>query len=135
MDIRDVYVIDAAVVIKMAILPIPSLITLTEISVAIIDSAIVTNLQRPVPGEPHIVIVHKSPVTRCPQISRLGRLDPRARHPVVAIRTISPIARHPDETVARAGRLVINRKLRRGEAHHDLHIGKCGTACERDDRR
>lgn len=95
--IRNVYVIHATVVVKLAVPPVAAVVAISVISVAVVDPAIETDLGSPVTRVPEIRILIPSPIAGGPEITDFGRLHPSARHPVVAIVVVvGPIAGRPN---------------------------------------
>jgi hypothetical protein len=105
------YVDDCAIVEKVASPPVAAFVAPAAVAVAVIDSTIKSDRRAPIAGVPKIHAFPESPISRCPQIIRLRRLDPRARHPVVILDLVapSPIARSPQIPISGNRRLVIDR--------------------------
>jgi hypothetical protein len=98
---RRVHVVDGAIVIKAVAIPITTLITGACISKAIIDAAIVADMATPESTVKTVTmaITIIAPVPGCPKRSLVGRINPCARHPVIAIRGVVPVTRCPDVAV------------------------------------
>jgi hypothetical protein len=112
MNVRDPDVIDTAVVIEIPAVPIAAFIAFTEITETVIDAAVEANVWAPVARVPKICAAVPTPVTRGPEQARLRRDHPSAGHPVVAIRSVSPVAGSPNVPIARARWLGVNRQYR-----------------------
>src|SRR4051812_15442922 len=117
MNVRDPDVVDAAVVIEIPAVPIAAFIAFTEITEAVIDAAVESNVRAPIAGVPKICAAVPAPVTRGPEQARLGCDHPSAGHPVVSIGSVSPVAGSPNVSIARARWLRINRQHRRRNIH------------------
>src|SRR6202012_1248528 len=83
--------------------------TNSHISKSVVHTAIVANVWPPVAGMKEIRTTLKSPVRGRPEQTWFRSRHPRARHPVVAIRAVSPVARSPHIANLRADRLLIHR--------------------------
>jgi hypothetical protein len=117
---------DRGVVLEPVVIPPSADVAIAIIAVSVVDAAIEANNGRPIAVVPSIVItvVVPAPISGGPEKARLWRKDPGARHPVVTVVTVCPIARSPDVTRLRANRLFVNRQSWRtssyGYAHRDL---------------
>jgi hypothetical protein len=100
-DCRRVHVVDGTVVIKAIAVPITTLITEACVPTAVVDAAVVTDMATPVSAviPVSMAIAIEVPVTRCPKRALVGRINPCARHPVIAIRGVVPVTRCPDVAV------------------------------------
>lgn len=126
-DQFHVYVGHGAVIKEVATSPVSAVETHARISEPVVDSAIETDVRSPIAGVPEIESVIEPPVARRPEQTDLGRLDPRAGDPKVAIISPRPITWDPDESRFRANRLLVNRQYRwsdpNGHAETDLRPG------------
>src|SRR5262245_2923109 len=116
-NIGDGHVVHAAVVIEPAVTPIATFITIAEVSESVVYAAVEADVRPPVSGMPDVEAVTPSPVARRPEIARFRREHPGARHPVVAVGTVSPVAGSPDIAIAWASRLHVNRQRRRADPY------------------
>jgi hypothetical protein len=87
---------------------------------AIVHTAIVSNVRPPIARVKSIVSIIESPVTRCPKKTIMRRPHPNARHPIIAIVTISPVAWCPKIIINRAWRLCIKGQWRRSNTYCKL---------------
>src|SRR5215475_7127745 len=111
------------IVVEAIVLPTAALKSISEISVPIVDSAVEANVRSPISGVPQEGAAAPTPISWRPQISRLRRQHPRARHPVVAvIVVVRPKSWRPDISFAGANRLFINWDCRRAEAYGNGHL-------------
>ena len=118
----DVHVIHCRVVEKMPVVPASAFITTTEVTEAIVDPTIETYKRAPV-----AVIEKKSPAAPAPIAWSPEEADfrsdhPRARHPVIAAISPTPIPRGPDIAVARANWLRVDGQLRRRDGDGDAYL-------------
>src|SRR5579884_2518739 len=120
-----VYAVDGRVVEERATAPVSAFIARSEVSIAIVNATIETDVRSPIAGVPYIKPCVPAPVTRCPQITRLRREHPSPRDPVVVISVPCPIAGHPDVIWAGADRLLIYRQRGRAYAHRDSDADLC----------
>src|SRR5579862_1379427 len=97
----------------MPVFPTAAFIAVSEISEAVVDSAIEAHGRTPVAVIEHKSIAAPAPVTRGPEEPNLRRHHPRARGPVVIVIGPAPIAGRPDITVAGTHGLLVDRQLRR----------------------
>jgi hypothetical protein len=135
-DVRRADVVDGLVVIQLSVIPVSTLIANTRVAVAVCDAAVETYLGTPVSGVPNVDAVVPAPIAGCPQQTSGGNFNPCARHPEVAVRTVSPISGRPDIACAGAGGLLIHRQRRRcdRDGHCDLgqRRGPYGQYYERE---
>src|SRR5579864_8934776 len=131
-NVGDVDVVHGAVVVEMAVPPVSAFIAVAEVSEAIIDSAIKADVWAPVSRMPDIHTATPTPVAGSPEHTHGGRRDPGARHPVVAIGTVGPIAGRPDIAVAGARGLRVHGQHRWGDVHGDQHSREGGSGNDQD---
>src|SRR5580698_3153714 len=84
-----------AVVAKDSIVPASAFESGSAVTEAIVDAAIEADLWAPIAFIKDERTAAPTPVTGGPEQADSGRLHPGARHPVIAVRTISPIAGSP----------------------------------------
>src|SRR2546427_1638264 len=113
----DVHIGHGAVVEKPAAFPASAVVTVAEVSVAVIDAAVETDLRTPIAVIENISVAEPSPVAGGPVVADSRRAHPSARHPVVVaeIVVVGPVAWGPDKTFSRTVGLLVYRKRRRPE--------------------
>ena len=116
-DHGPIHVDDRGVVRKVASLPASAAKANAAVAKPVVHATIETNVRPPISRVEDISATAPSPITRRPQHSNLRRPNPHSRNPVITLRTISPIARVPQISIARADRLRINRQHRRRNPH------------------
>src|SRR5438552_10743627 len=84
-NVRNVDVVDGAVIVKAVAAPISAFITRSKVAEAIIDAAVESDVRTPVPCVPNVHTSTPTPIAGRPQHTNLRRDDPRSWHPVVAI--------------------------------------------------
>src|SRR6266481_5940520 len=94
-DIDDIDVGYGPVVVVDAATPISAGKADTGVAEPIVDAAIKAHVRTPVAAVPNIEAVPPSPIARSPEHAHHRRLHPRARHPVVAVITVGPVAGRP----------------------------------------
>src|SRR5207302_5070487 len=111
---HHVYISDRAVVIEAITVPAAADVAEAEVSEAISNPAIESDLRAPIAVIENEGIVGPSPVWRRPQVTDFWSEYPGARHPVIILVVVvpSPIARRPDITLAGAKRLIVDRESR-----------------------
>ena len=105
------------------------------ITVAVIHAAIVADVPAPVAGMEDIEAVRPAPVAGRPQSALIGRRNPRARNPVVAVVAIGPVTGHPHQAGLRAVGLHIDRQLRRCNTDTDEDACVRRNGDEHDNQR
>ena len=140
-NVGDVYTTEVGngpVVIKRVTTPVAALKTNTTITVPVVDTTVETYVRTPVALVPGIYAATPTPITGRPQITRLWCHHPRARHPVVVIVAVSPIARRPDVPNSRARWLYVHRQSRRcdsdGNTDRDEREGRHRECRQREPR-
>src|SRR5271167_1128014 len=129
-NVSDVYVIHRAVIVEMVVFPTPALVTVAEVTEAIVNSAIETDHWSPEAFMEDKPFASPTPPAGSPEKADLRGQDPGSRHPVVVAKVgiIRPVARGPDVTVGWARRLHIHRKRGRTERNYHAELRKgCGT--------
>src|ERR1700757_1154005 len=109
----DAQVVHGAVVKKVALLPPSSFITMAEVTVAIVDSAIETHNWAPITLVENKTASAPGPITWRPEQTDPRCKNPCARNPIVVVIVPGPIAGRPDIVVAGARWLLIDRQRRR----------------------
>ena len=112
-DNRDVHIVDAAVVVEVAAIPVAALISNAGVAKTVIHIAVEADVRSPVSVEERIAAAGVAPVAGRPKRVLIGSFNPGARNPVVPIGGIVPIARRPNVTVAGARGLLVFRQRRR----------------------
>ena len=80
------------------------------IAVAIVNTAVVTDVGAPVAAVPVVAAVGIGPVAGRPKIPCFWRFYPDSRHPIIVVVLVGPVARHPEITIFRARRLFVDRQ-------------------------
>src|SRR5271169_2532049 len=103
MYVGNVYVVDRAIVVKIAAVPISAVVTIARVPPSIVNAAIKAYGRSPISRVPQVESSRKAPPARRPQEAHLRRVHPSSRHPVVVahIRVPSPVPGRPQ--VARPG--------------------------------
>ena len=101
-NVNHVDVVDAAIVGEGAMIPVAALVANTTVTEAVVDTTVEAYVRTPVTGMEDVSAAAPAPVTRCPENTNCGRLNPYAGNPVVAFRTPCPIARRPEISIAGA---------------------------------
>src|SRR5579875_3898720 len=99
------YVSHGAVVVEVIAVPVAAEVAQADVSVAVVDSAVVADVASPVAGVEAIVAAVPAPVGRRPERAVVGRENPGAGNPVVAVSSPGPVAGGPDVVGAGRGRL------------------------------
>lgn len=114
-----------AIVIEPALIPIPAVVTAARISKSVIDTAVISDVRRPIAGMKQVDAVIISPPWRSPQSADIRRQNPCARNPIIPAACVVPITRGPHVIVARRGCLVVFGQRRwRLRCFHGLSIGR-----------
>jgi len=112
-NVGDVHVIHRAVVFELSVVPAATLITFTAVTEAVIDPAIETDLRTPVAFIESKSAATPAPIAWSPEETGLRSHDPRTWHKEVTAVTVRPVARCPEITLGRDGRLLVHRQRRR----------------------
>src|SRR5579872_552792 len=109
-NVGDVHVVHRTVVIELSVLPPATLVALSEVSVAVTDSAIEADLLPPVALIENITIATPTPIGWSPEQAGFWGHHPRTGHPVVivVIVSVSPVPGRPEITITRAKRLRVD---------------------------
>jgi hypothetical protein len=110
LHIGDRDVVHRAVVIEATTIPIAALISNADISEAIVDPAVISDIRGPIAVTIAVHAADKAPISRRPEIAHLRGLYPCPGHPVVTLRGVTPISRGPEIAVTGAVRLRIIRQ-------------------------
>jgi hypothetical protein len=125
-DVGDVNVGHRPVVEEFAAAPFAALEAFAEVSEAVVDAAVESDVRTPIADVPEIDAIVPTPVSGGPQISNFGSYHPGAGHPVVAVIVApGPITRGPDIARARAKGLLVNRQCRRANSHRNAEADLC----------
>ena len=112
MSDRDIpKIVDRTIVDEHAIVPLAALVTDAAVTIAVIDTAIKTNVGAPIACVPYVDTVTPGPITGRPQQAHSRRQHPGARNPVISNRADTPVARGPYVTGCRNRRLLIDRQF------------------------
>jgi hypothetical protein len=65
-DHRVVHVGDPAVVVELIVIPIPAVITATDVTVAVIHTTVVADITAPITTMPSIAVTVITPIPGCP---------------------------------------------------------------------
>ena len=125
-DVCDIHISHRPVVEKFAAAPFAAGEAFAEVSEAVINAAVESEMRAPIAGIPNIEAVVPTPVSGGPQIAYFRGFDPSAGHPVVAVIVApGPVPRCP--YVARAGAegLLVNRQRRRTNSHGNAEANLC----------
>ena len=106
-DHAHVDVVVRAVIEEVAAIPVAALVAEADVAKAIVDAAVEADVQAPVAGIKEIPAAIEPPIARSPERAFVRRLNPSARHPVIAARAPGPIAGSPDVAVGRRRRLIV----------------------------
>jgi hypothetical protein len=125
-DVCDIHISHRPVIEKFATAPFAAGEAFAEVSEAVINAAVESDMRAPISGIPNIEAVVPTPVSGGPQIAYFRGFDPSAGHPVVAVIVApGPVSRCP--YVARAGAegLLVNRQRRRTNSHGNAEANLC----------
>src|SRR5438270_676036 len=109
---RNIHVVDGAIVEEAIALPSAAFVATAEVSVAVIDTAIKSDhLIRPITFIKNKTTATPSPISRSPQIARLGRQNPCPWNPIVVALIVipRPKTRRPNVALAGTNRLFVDR--------------------------
>lgn len=118
-----IYAHHCCVVCKSSAAPLSADKANSHISVAVVDSAVVSDLIPPVTVMEPVVTVVPAPPRRSPKRSLVRRRHPRTGNPIVAIIAPCPISGSPHPPFFRTWRLFINRQRRR--SYRDAYLNAC----------
>lgn len=96
---------------KPAIAPFPADESDSHIAIAVVDSAVISNLVAPIALMKDVAAIIPAPPGWSPHCSFIRSGYPFAGNPVISIVVIRPIARRPHPAFFRARRLVIDRQF------------------------
>ena len=95
-DACDVDVVDRTVVVEVAALPVASVIAVAGVAEAVVHAAIEADVLAPEAAVKQIAAAEEAPVTGGPESAVEGRRAPGSGDPVVADRSVSPVAGSPE---------------------------------------
>ncbi len=129
-DVGDAHVaevVGGAVVGEPPMIPVAALVAHAAIAVAVIDAAVEADRRSPVALVEEVDPVVPAPPARRPEQTHRGRQHPGSGHPVIAVRSVRPIAGRPEIAGCRDRRLHVNGKLgwRERDVHADRHLPEC----------
>jgi len=101
-DSRFIHMHDRPVIGEFAAAPLAANEADAHVAEAVVDAAVVSNVRTPVTGVENIESIRPAPIGRRPQRTLVGRGNPGAWNPEVAIISISPVARSPHPSGLRA---------------------------------
>jgi len=105
---------DGAVVVEVIAVPVAAKVADAYITEAVINSAVVADMETPVARMEAVTAAIKAPIRRGPERTIVGRRTPDSGNPVVAAIAPTPVARSPDVIWIGSRRLVIIRERRWG---------------------
>jgi hypothetical protein len=108
-----VYGVYGAIIGELIVVPIAAFIAAADITMPVIDTAVIADVRTPISVIPVIAASRKRPIGRRPERPDVGSDDPHPRHPIVIGGRISPVAGRPEVIVAGAFRLGVLRDGRR----------------------
>jgi len=108
-DIGDVAVDmgDGAVVVEVVALPVAAIIAGADVAIAVVNAAVEADVNSPIAVMEAVTAAVEAPVGRRPKRAIIGRRAPYAGGPVIATRSVSPVAGGPEIVGFRGGRLVV----------------------------
>ena len=125
-------IIGLAIVVEATIAPASTGVTVAAIAEPVVDAAVIADAGTPVRRVPQVESAAPAPVARRPQQPDHGRLHPGAGNPVVAGRTVLPVAWCPDVAVTGHRRLVVNGQFRRRQRNRHADALGQGRGCDRN---
>ena len=108
-----VHIVYVAVIEEVAGVPIAALIADAHVAEAIIHASVEANVRTPVAMKEAVAAMGISPIAGGPERPLIGSLHPDTGNPVIACRSITPVARCPEIVIARCLGLLIFRQRRR----------------------
>src|SRR5580658_7647458 len=127
--VRDIHVVDGTVVEELSTSPFATLIAIAEVAKSVVDSTVESNVRTPIADVEKECRATPTPPSRSPQESRLRRHHPRTRHPIITIRTVSPVTGCPEITGGRTGWLLVHRQRRRTKVDRDADTDLRARCC------
>jgi hypothetical protein len=124
MNHGPVHIHYSGIVSKMTATPFAAGEADAHVTKSVVHTAVIPNVGSPIALMKEVVSAFKSPVGRRPKKAWLRSRYPGARHPIVAIFAISPVARSPEVAIIWAWRLIIYRQGWRRYADADKHSGE-----------
>jgi len=136
-DIDRVHMKHSGVVEECAAAPLATHEASAKVAEPVINPAVESNVRTPEPFVENECVSTPAPPSRSPKIPDLRRQNPRTGNPVIIVDVVvvSPIARSPQISVARAYRLLVNWDRRRTDSDRNAHLpnGRCRHA-QHDER-
>src|SRR5215467_5802479 len=127
-DTDTAEIVDGPIVAEDTVLPNAALIADASIAKDAVDAAIEADMRPPIAGMQDIGAIAPPPIGRRPQQVDGRWQYPRARHPVITLGTISPVAGRPDVAHVWHRRLIVDGERRRRDrnGHTDGDLRGCG---------
>jgi len=97
----------------MTAAPVAALVAIAAVAIAVIDAAIVTDMQAPVAAVEAITVMPEAPIAGGPESALVGSLNPPAGNPVITGWSPCPVAGRPEIAVAGILRLIVFGQRRR----------------------
>lgn len=122
--VDDVHIVHRTVIEESSVVPPSALVSLAEITVAVRDPSVETDMRAPVTFVENKSVAAPAPIRRGPEISNLRRLYPGTGNPVViaAVIVIGPIPRRPDVAISGTQRLLVHRQWGRTNGYRDTDL-------------
>jgi hypothetical protein len=95
-----VYRVYGAVIGELIVVPIAAFIAAADITLPVIDTAVIADMRTPIAVVPVIAASRKRPVGRRPERADVGSDDPHPGHPIVTGGGMSPVAGCPEVILA-----------------------------------
>jgi hypothetical protein len=111
--IGGVDVVRRAVVVEVAATPVAALIAISAVAIAVIDTAIVADVQAPVAAVEAIAVMTEAPIAGGPESVLVGSLNPPPPNPVITGWSPCPVPGRPEIVVAGSRRLIVFGQRRR----------------------
>ena len=126
MDHRCVDMSDGRIISEVATRPFTTVVTMSSISVAVVNTSIEADVGAPITAMPAIVAACETPITRRPEIAYHGGGIPVAGDPIIAVNiVICPITGDPEVSVRRTWWLIIDGYGRGCDANRDPYADLC----------
>jgi hypothetical protein len=97
----------------MAAAPVAALVAIAAVAIAVIDAAIVADVQAPIAAVEAVAVMTEAPVAGGPESALIGSLNPPAGNPVITGWSPCPVAGRPEIAVAGILRLIVFGQRRR----------------------
>jgi hypothetical protein len=112
-DYSGVHGVYGTVIGELIVVPIAAFIAAANITLTVIDTAVIADVRTPIAVVPVIAASGKRPIRRGPERADVGSDDPHAGHPIVTGGSISPVTGRPEVIVAGTFGLGVLRDWRR----------------------